>query len=116
MLKVGGAFAASALLSYLIGDAVLRRRDALLHDDSHLLARVRLRVAQLVSGPDAIQVQVDQGLVRVSGHVPATERDRLLSQLTRVPGVYRVYNALVSVNDGSALTRGASDAGPAWLP
>ena len=105
LVKVGAAFAASALLTYLIGDALLRRRHALLHDDSHLHERVRIRVAQLVSTPDGIEVQVEEGLVRVSGRILATERDRLLSQLTRVPGVYRVYNALVSVDDAAALTR-----------
>jgi hypothetical protein len=103
LVKVGAAFAASALLTYLIGDAMLRRRDALLHDDSHLYERVRLRVAQIVSYPDAIDVQVEGGLVRVSGRVLADELDRLLSQLTQVPRVYKVYNALEPVQDASTL-------------
>ena len=98
LAKVGVAFAASALLTYLIGDAMLRRRDALLADDSRLHERVRARVTQLVSYPEAIEVQIVEGVVRVSGHVLAAERDRLLSQLTQVPRVYRVYNALVSVD------------------
>lgn len=103
LLKVAASFAASALLTYLLGDALLRRREATLHDDAHLRERVRVRVADLVSYPDAIEVQVDGGLVRVSGRVLAAELDRLLSQLTQVPRVYRVYNALVSVDDTSAL-------------
>ena len=106
MVKVGAAFAASALFTYLIGDALLRRRDAMLHDDSHLRQRVRARVAQLVTYPDMIEVQVDEGLVRVSGRVLAAELDRLLSQLTQVPRVYKVYNALVSMDDASALLQG----------
>jgi hypothetical protein len=115
MAKVGVAFAASALLTYLIGDAMLRRRDALLHDDSRLHERVRARVTELVSYPDAIEVQIaEEGVVRVSGHVLTAERDRLLSQLTQVPRVYRVYNALISVDDAGALTRAAfSNADPA---
>lgn len=102
LVNVGAAFAASALLTYLIGDALLRRRDAMQGDDAHLRERVRMRIAELVSFPDAIEVQADGGLVRVSGHVLAAELDRLLSQLTRVPRVHRVYNALVSVQDPSA--------------
>ena len=96
---VVAAFAASALLSYLAGDALLRRRDAALHDDARLRERIREQVADLVSYPDAIEVQVEGGLVRVSGRVLVAERDRLLSQLTQVPRVYRVYNALVCVSD-----------------
>jgi hypothetical protein len=111
MVKVGVAFAASALLTYVVGDAILRKRDAMMHDDSNLHERVRIRVAELVSYPDAIDVQVDGGLVRVSGRVLATELDGLLSQLTQVPRVYRVYNALVSVDDAGALVRGSD--GPA---
>jgi hypothetical protein len=103
LVKVGAAFTASALLTYLIGDAMLRRREALLHDDSRLRERVRMRVAELVSYPGAIEVQVDEGLVRVSGRVLAGERDRLLSQLTQVPRVYRIYNALVAVEDAAVI-------------
>ena len=116
MAKVGVAFAASALLTYLIGDAILRKRDAMLHDDSHLRERVRIRVAELVSYPEAIEVQIAEGVVRVSGHVLTAERDRLLSQLTQVPRVYRVYNALVSVDDAGALTRAAFSTADPVLP
>ena len=117
LAKVGVAFAASALLTYLIGDAMLRRRDALPQDDSRLHERVRARVTQLVSYPEAIEVQIVEGVVRVSGHVLAAERDRLLSQLTQVPRVYKVYNALVPVDDAETLTRAAfSKADPAPPP
>ena len=105
LARVGIVFAVSGLLTYLAGDALLRRRDALLADDSHLHARVRDRVSELVSYPDAVDVQVDGNVVRVSGRVLATELDRLLSQLTQVPRVHRVYNALVAVSDVSDLTR-----------
>lgn len=119
LVKVGGAFIASALLTWLLGDALLRRRAAMLHDDAHLRERVRVRVADLVSYPDAIEIQVDGGLVRVSGRVLAAELDRLLSQLTQVPRVYKVYNALVPVEDARALIRvadGLSGPGPAPAP
>jgi hypothetical protein len=96
MAKVGAAFIAGALLTYLVGDAILRKRDAMLRNGSHLHERVRLRVAQLVTQPDAVEIHVDEGLVRVSGRVLPGELDGLLSQLTRVPGVHRVYNALAT--------------------
>jgi hypothetical protein len=103
MWKTGLVFAASGVLTYAVGAAMLRRRDALLRDDSHLRERVRKRVAQLVSHPDAVDVQVEGHLIRVSGRVLATELDRLLSELTQVPRVFRVYNTLVPVSDASAL-------------
>jgi hypothetical protein len=81
---------------------MLRRRDAMANDDEHLRERIRLRIAELVSHPDAIQVQVEGGLVRVSGRVLADELDGLLSQLTQVPRVYRVYNALAPVPHAGA--------------
>ncbi|MDB5882906.1 MAG: hypothetical protein JWP43_2784 [Ramlibacter sp.] len=108
MVKTGLAFAASGLLTYFVGDSLLRRRQALLHDDSHLRERVRKRVAELVSYPDAIDVQVEGHLIRVSGRVLATELDGLLSQLTQVPRVYRVYNTLVPVKDASGLRQRAA--------
>src|SRR4051794_18642909 len=111
MVKVGVAFAASAWLTYLVGDAMLRRRDALWQDDSYLVERVRIRVAELVSHPEAIDVQVEGNLVRVSGRVLASELDRLLSQLTQVPRVHRVYNTLVSVDDPVALLAGSDGFG-----
>jgi hypothetical protein len=109
LVKVGAAFAASALLTYCIGDALLRWRDARLHDDAHLRKRVQARIAQLVSHPEAIEVRVEGGMVRVSGRVLAAEADGLLSQLTRVPRVYRVYNALDPVHDADAFDAKRAD-------
>jgi hypothetical protein len=102
LVKVGAAFAASALLTYWMGDMLRRRRDAMLDHETRLRVRVRVRIADLVSYPHEIQVQVEGGLVRVSGRVLAGELDRLLSQLTKVPRVFRVYNALDAVRDESA--------------
>jgi hypothetical protein len=102
VMKVGAAFVASALLTYFIGNALLRRRGSIQVDESRLRDRVRGRIADLVSYPREIEVRVEGGLVRVSGRVLAGELDRLLSQLTRVPRVFRVYNALDAVQDESA--------------
>jgi len=109
MLKTGVAFAAGALITYVIGDALMRRRDAMANDDSYLGERVRIRVAELVSYPDAIDVRVEGNLVRVSGRVLAGELDRLLSQLTQVPRVHRVYNTLVAVTDPQDFAAGGDE-------
>jgi hypothetical protein len=100
LLNVIAAFTAGAVVTYMVGDAMLRRRDAP-PTNAQLRDLVRARLADLVSYPDAIEVDVDADgrLVHVSGHVLASELDRLLSQLTQVTGVYKVYNALVSLED-----------------
>jgi hypothetical protein len=102
-LNVIAAFTAGGVTTYLLGDAMLRRREAAPPTDAQLRDMVRARLADLVSYPDAIEVDVDPDgrLIHVSGHVLASELDRLLSQLTQVTGVYKVYNALVSLeNEG----------------
>ena len=88
---------------------MVRRRDAIANDDSYLGERVRIRVAELVSYPDAIDVRVEGNLVRVSGRVLAGELDRLLSQLTQVPRVHRVYNTLVPVSDPQEFAAAADE-------
>jgi hypothetical protein len=103
LLNVIAAFTAGAVATYLIGDAVLRRREAPPPTDEQLRDMVRARLADLVSYPDAIEIDVDPDgrLVHVSGHVLASELDRLLSQLTQVTGAYKIYNALVALeNEG----------------
>jgi osmotically-inducible protein OsmY len=55
---------------------------------------VRTRVAEIVSEPEAVQVTVENGIVRLAGEVPAEERDELLTQLLYMPGVVRLRNAL----------------------
>ena len=44
---------------------------------------------------------MEQGVVRLSGQVLARELDGLLSQLTDIPGVRKVHNALTVLNDPS---------------
>jgi hypothetical protein len=46
-------------------------------------------------------VSVEQGVVRLSGQVLVMELDGLLSQLTDMPGVRKVHNALTVLNDPS---------------
>jgi osmotically-inducible protein OsmY len=72
--------------------------------DAQLRERVRARMGHLVSHPRAIEVSVEEGVVRLSGQVLAKELDGLLSQLTHMPGVRKVHNALAALNDPSGFS------------
>ena len=100
ILNVAASFAAGAAAMYWFDSAVARRHaGGLVLSQSRLREQVQACIGRLVSHPDAIQVSVDGGVVRVSGHVLASEQDRLLSQLTHLPGVHKVHNALSAVQD-----------------
>lgn len=103
MLTVGAGFAAGALLTFWLADMMERRSQHTPHDDVLLLKQVRSRVHGLVSYPDAIDVTVAQGVVHLSGRVLAQELHGLLLQLTDLPGVYKVHNALSTVQEPRAL-------------
>jgi osmotically-inducible protein OsmY len=64
--------------------------------DADLRDRVQSRLGRVVSHPGAIRVDVDQGVVRLSGRVLAKERDGLLDQVQQVPGVRTLVNAMTS--------------------
>jgi hypothetical protein len=70
-------------------------------NDAQLRERVMARLGHFVSHPGAIEVSVNDGVVRVSGQVLAQELDGLLTQLTRLPGVHKVHNALGVLQDPS---------------
>lgn len=78
--------------------------------DAQLREQVRSRMGHLVSHPRAIEVEVNEGIVRLSGQVLAQELDGLLSQLTGMTGVRKVHNALSTLNDPSGFgeSRGVS--------
>jgi osmotically-inducible protein OsmY len=102
------AFAAGAVVTYIAGSMLMRTRGTRLvkasarpADDARLREQVRSRLDELVSHPRAIEVEVHEGVVRVSGQVLAQELDGLLLQLTAVPGVRRVRNALSTLSDPS---------------
>ncbi|MCM2252061.1 MAG: BON domain-containing protein [Ramlibacter sp.] len=67
--------------------------------DAQLRERVRSRMGHLVSHPRAIDVSVEDGVVRLSGSIRATELDGLLTQLTEMAGVKKVHNALTALDD-----------------
>lgn len=92
---VTGAFLLGAALAYLLSEVVDRDRHVPgpINDDV-VRERVRQRVSQLVSRPDAINVTVEEGIVRLTGDVLPQERDALLHGVVHMPGVWRVRNAL----------------------
>ena len=94
-LNVTAAFALGATLTWVASLALerMRREPAPLSDDM-VLERVRARVGEIVSDPRAVEVTVENGIVRLSGQVAPEERDELLTQLLYMPGVVRLRNAL----------------------
>ena len=94
-LNVTAAFALGATLAWAASVALerLHRVPTPLSDDV-VLERVRARVGEIVSDPRAVQVTVENGIVRLSGQVAPEERDELLTQLLYMPGVVRLRNAL----------------------
>ena len=89
------AFAAGAALTFALAEAAkrIRGQSAPLSDDI-ILARVRARVAEVLGHEEAVDVTVEDGVVRLSGEVAPEERDQLLSELIWMPGVVRLRNAL----------------------
>lgn len=64
--------------------------------DAELRDRVRERLGRLVSHPRAIEVQVEDGVVRLSGDVLSKERDGLLLHVNEMPGVQKLVNAMTA--------------------
>jgi hypothetical protein len=62
--------------------------------DDVLVGRVRSRLSRLVSRPHAIEVYADQGRVTLAGAVLSHELERLLKQVSKMPGVRSVNNRL----------------------
>jgi hypothetical protein len=96
-LGVAGAFALGAAMTCLAAWAVeqFRPGPGPISDDI-VLRRVQARIGELVSRPDAVQVSVENGIVRLAGQLPPEERDALLTQLLYMPGVVKLRNALGS--------------------
>ena len=68
--------------------------------DAELREEIQQRLGRMVSFPRAIHVQVENGVVRLSGRVLAKERDGLLAQVQETPGVQKLVNAL-TVHDAA---------------
>ena len=99
-LNVLVSFAAGVALVLFLNDLAMQRRmRARFVSAAALQEQVRSRIAELVSHPDAIVVAVEGGLVRVSGDVLSDEMEILLLELTQLPGVHKVHNALSAIAD-----------------
>jgi osmotically-inducible protein OsmY len=99
--NVAAAFAVGAVATWLLAEALerrLRSPEPTIGDDV-LRERVRARVADLVARPDAVEVHVEDGVVRLAGRVLPSERDTLLSDLVDLPGVARVRSALSALHE-----------------
>ena len=100
ILNVAGGFAAGVLAVCLADEARARfmaRRDGTATGptaDARLRERVRSQLSEWISHPRAVEVEVTDGVVRVSGQVPPSELQDFLLRLTGVPGVRKVHNAL----------------------
>jgi gas vesicle protein len=62
--------------------------------DTALMARVRLHIGQSVSHPKAIDVRVEDGLVRLSGPILESEVNKLLRSVSGIRGVNCIENRL----------------------
>lgn len=111
---VAGAFAGGVLAMLLLERLVARAqrvvparevrraaRGSEDQDDAQLRQRVRSRLGDWVSHPGAIDVDVQDGVVRLTGQVLAAELDGLLSRIVGVAGVRKVRNALETLKDPS---------------
>jgi len=63
-------------------------------DDGQIEGRVRAQLGRVIGYPKAIHTTVEQGCVRLDGHVLEKDLEPLLSELKSVPGVRRIYNRL----------------------
>jgi hypothetical protein len=114
-LNVGAAFVAGALAMFLLERYLTRAQRVVPagrlaqarlgpDDDAQLREDVQARLGAWVSHPRAIEVEVRNGVVRVSGQILATELDGLLMQLTGLRGVHKVHNALSVLRDPSGFS------------
>lgn len=64
--------------------------------DAELRDEIREALGRWVAHPRAIDVQVENGVVRLSGDVLSKEREGLLLQVLKMPGVQKLVNAMTA--------------------
>ena len=73
-----------------------------------LLQRIRSEMGHVMARPTDVQLMADAGgVVTVYGRVPASEMDKLLATINRVPGVNRIVNR-AEVQDYTGGTEGST--------
>lgn len=78
----------------LVAKAGSHLRKASSDDDQILSARVRSKLGRCLSRPSAVQVEVEDGRIILSGQVSPSEFDTLLSRVQKVKGVHEVESRL----------------------
>jgi hypothetical protein len=73
--------------------------------DAELRDQIQTRLGRLVSYPGAIDVSVQDGVVRLSGRVLAKEREGLLQHVHEMPGVQKLVNAMSAHDDPQDMGR-----------
>ena len=76
--------------------------------DAELRSSIQSALDRMVSHPRALDVSVADGVVRLSGRVLASERDGLIAQVQRMPGVLRLVNAMSAHDDPQEIARPAA--------
>jgi osmotically-inducible protein OsmY len=94
-LTLAGAFAVGAAVTWAAVEIADRLRPQRLPiSDDTVLEHVRSRIGEVLGREDAVDVSVENGVVRLAGNIAPEERDALLTQLLYLPGVVRLRNAL----------------------
>lgn len=70
-------------------------------DDIQLRRDVHARASLLVSNPMALDISVEEGVVRLSGRLPAGEAELLLTKVAAMRGVQEIDDQLVIDPDTS---------------
>ncbi|HVE52817.1 MAG TPA: BON domain-containing protein [Ramlibacter sp.] len=95
---VRGGLPGSARPPHGRGRYARHMRDAPVHadprSDAELRERIQLRLGRMVSHPRAIRVDVEDGVVRLSGRVLAKEHAGLLEQVRQMAGMHELVDAM----------------------
>jgi gas vesicle protein len=89
-----------------------RVSQALPQSDQQLHDRIRSRLGRVVRYPKAVEVFVDQGNVRLRGHVLRREMDDLCREVLRMAGVRGMHSDLYAHHAHEEIARLYSNAQP----
>jgi uncharacterized membrane protein len=71
--------------------------------DEVLVGRVRSRMGRVVSHPRAIDIRAHDGAVTLAGHILSHEKDPLITQVLRTPGVDHVEDRLAAHDEPGSI-------------
>ena len=67
--------------------------------DAELRDRIQSALDRMVSHPRALRVDVQEGVVHLTGRLLASEREGVAAQVQRMPGVHKLVNATTAHDD-----------------